>query len=80
MPLPPQLATELAQGAPYSFKDWPNLAVPCATWRPSAYFLCLRFSPAARQQAIATPLRHWASLHCVTSKNLFLQANIQNGR
>jgi hypothetical protein len=28
MPLPPQLATELAHGAAYSFKDWPNLAVP----------------------------------------------------
>src|SRR6516225_9148595 len=28
MPLPRQLATELAHGAAYSFKDWPNLAVP----------------------------------------------------
>ena len=28
MPLPSQLATELAQGAAYSFSDWPNSAVP----------------------------------------------------
>jgi hypothetical protein len=28
MPLPAQLATELAHGAAYSFSDWPNSAVP----------------------------------------------------
>ena len=59
MPVPAQLATDLAHGAAYSFGDWPNSAVPTfgagvyTIWHKDGRFVYVGMSGTAPSAGVA---------------------------